>query len=98
MPFRLPVRLLVQQSALRRPIPQRSFRTTSLRSATLAAQPHTQPTILRFSPSSQYIEQEELDVELPAPEDVKLVITDRAAEVTGHQFTIHSVILTRRVS
>jgi len=33
------------------------------------------------TPSPDYIEQEELDVELLNPEEVKLVITDRAAEV-----------------
>ncbi|KAL9711671.1 [4Fe-4S] proteins maturation [Leucoagaricus gongylophorus] len=32
------------------------------------------------TPSPDYIEQEELDVELLNPEEVKLVITDRAAE------------------
>jgi hypothetical protein len=33
------------------------------------------------TPSPEYIEQEELDVELLPSEEVKLVITDRAAEV-----------------
>ncbi|KAJ3500347.1 hypothetical protein NLJ89_g9840 [Agrocybe chaxingu] len=38
------------------------------------------PTVVLFSPSKEYIEQEELDVELLPPEQVKLEITDRAAE------------------
>lgn len=33
------------------------------------------------APSPEYIEKEELDVELLKPEQVNLVITDRAAEV-----------------
>jgi len=33
------------------------------------------------TPSLDYIKQEELDVELLPPDEVKLVITDRAAEV-----------------
>jgi len=33
------------------------------------------------TPSADYIQQEELDVELLPPDEVKLVITDRAAEV-----------------
>ncbi|CAA7259146.1 unnamed protein product [Cyclocybe aegerita] len=40
----------------------------------------TAPTVVLFSPSKEYIEQEELDVELLPPEQVKLEITDRAAE------------------
>ncbi|KAG5651001.1 hypothetical protein H0H81_010260 [Sphagnurus paluster] len=58
----------------------RAFTNTLFRNATLAQQPQGEPTIVLSSPSKEYIEQEEIDVELPAPEDVKLVITDRAAE------------------
>ncbi|KAG5350488.1 hypothetical protein C0989_010795 [Termitomyces sp. Mn162] len=38
------------------------------------------PTLLLSSPSLEYLEREEIDVDLPPPEEVKLVITDRAAE------------------
>ncbi|KAG6920049.1 hypothetical protein DXG01_010117 [Tephrocybe rancida] len=38
------------------------------------------PTLLLSTPSPEYLEQEEIDVDLPPPEDVNLVITDRAAE------------------
>jgi len=56
-------------------------RLRPFRTASLAAKPPTHPTVLLSSPSSAYVQQEELDVELPPPENVKLVITDRAAEV-----------------
>jgi hypothetical protein len=36
-----------------------------------------------FAPSQEAIENEELDVELLPPEEVKLEITDRAAEVSS---------------
>ncbi|KAG6897715.1 hypothetical protein C0992_011925 [Termitomyces sp. T32_za158] len=48
--------------------------------ATLASQVQGKPTLLLSSPSPEYLEQEEIDVDLPPPEQVKLVITDRAAE------------------
>ncbi|KAF5388831.1 hypothetical protein D9757_005623 [Collybiopsis confluens] len=38
------------------------------------------PTVLLSLPSTDYLEQEEIDVELLPPEDAKIVITDRAAE------------------
>ncbi|KAJ3800353.1 hypothetical protein GGU11DRAFT_677519 [Lentinula aff. detonsa] len=38
------------------------------------------PTVLLSLPSTEYLEQEEIDVELIPPEDVKVIITDRAAE------------------
>lgn len=36
------------------------------------------------SPSPEYLEQEEIDVEVLTGDDVKLEITDRAAEVLIH--------------
>jgi len=48
--------------------------------ATFATPPETRPTVVLSSPSVEYIEKEELDVELPPPENIKLIITDRAAE------------------
>ncbi|KAJ2931297.1 hypothetical protein H1R20_g5829, partial [Candolleomyces eurysporus] len=48
--------------------------------AALASEISAQPTIVLDTPSREYLEEEELDVELIPPEQVKLVITDRAAE------------------
>ncbi|KAG6861691.1 hypothetical protein C0995_013260 [Termitomyces sp. Mi166 len=48
--------------------------------ATLASQVQGKPTLLLSSPSPEYLEQEEIDVDLPPLEEVNLVITDRAAE------------------
>ncbi|KAF8893905.1 hypothetical protein BD779DRAFT_1504065 [Infundibulicybe gibba] len=65
------------------PIPCLSHRylsTTRLYNAALASKPPAAPTVVVFQPSPEYIEQEELDVELLPTEAVKLVITDRAAE------------------
>lgn len=62
-------------------LPTRLFSTTLLRNATLASQLQGEPTVTLFTPSAKFLEEEELDVELIPPEDVKLVITDRAAEV-----------------
>ena len=59
-------------------------RPSPFRKASLAAKPPTHPTVLLSSPSPAYVQQEELDVELP-PENVNLVITDRAAEVCHGQ-------------
>ncbi|GLB37335.1 putative iron-sulphur cluster biosynthesis [Lyophyllum shimeji] len=58
----------------------RHFSRTSFRNATLASHPQGKPTVVLSTPSPEFIEQEELDVDLPRPEEVKLVITDRAAE------------------
>lgn len=60
---------------------QRNISTTIPRFAALATLLPTQPTIVLYSPSPEYIEKEELDVDLLPPEQVKLEITDRAAEV-----------------
>ncbi|KAG6813769.1 hypothetical protein H0H92_007721 [Tricholoma furcatifolium] len=58
----------------------RQFSATLFRSATLASQVEGKPTVLLSSPSAKYLEQEEIDVDLPPLEEVNLVITDRAAE------------------
>jgi len=58
----------------------RKFSITPFRNATLASQSQGKPTVVLSSPSAEYIEQEELDVELPPLKEVNLVITDRAAE------------------
>ncbi|KAF7321394.1 Fe-S-biosyn domain-containing protein [Mycena kentingensis (nom. inval.)] len=65
---------------LRRCPPIRTFTTSLPRRAVLAAQLPSKPTVLLASPTPQYIEQEELDVELLPPEQAQIVITDRAAE------------------
>jgi hypothetical protein len=61
------------------------------RRAALATQPSAQPTVLLVSPSPEYLEQEEIDVELLPPQHAQIIITDRAAEVrvTGHD-TVHT--------
>ncbi|KAJ7928529.1 hypothetical protein B0H13DRAFT_1967655 [Mycena leptocephala] len=50
------------------------------RRAALATQPPAQPTVLLVSPSPEYLEQEEIDVELLPPQQAQIIITDRAAE------------------
>lgn len=62
-------------------ITQRGLSVTSRRHAALAPSLPAQPTVVLCTPSPEYIEKEELDVELLPPEQVKLEITDRAAEV-----------------
>ena len=47
-------------------------------------------TLLLQTPSPQYIAKQELDVDLPPPDHVKLVITDRAAEVCPPRLLFHS--------
>ncbi|KAF5321945.1 hypothetical protein D9619_001493 [Psilocybe cf. subviscida] len=54
--------------------------TTPRQTAALASSLPTHPTEVLFAPSQEAIEKEELDVELLPPEQVKLEITDRAAE------------------
>lgn len=49
--------------------------------AALASRLPSQPIMVLQTPSADYIQQEELDVELLPTDEVKLVITDRAAEV-----------------
>ncbi|KAJ7782847.1 hypothetical protein B0H16DRAFT_1297595 [Mycena metata] len=60
--------------------PTRQLTTSLPRRAALATPPPAQPTVLLFSPSPEYIEQEEIDVELLPPQEAQIVITDRAAE------------------
>jgi len=62
-------------------INQRGLSVTPQRHATLAPSLPTQPTVVLCTPSPEYIEKEELDVELLPPDQAKLEITDRAAEV-----------------
>ncbi|KAJ7714345.1 hypothetical protein DFH07DRAFT_863451 [Mycena maculata] len=58
----------------------RSLATSRPRRAAVATKPPSQPTILLSSPSPEYIEQEEIDVDLLPPDQAQIVITDRAAE------------------
>ncbi|KAJ6593614.1 hypothetical protein B0H19DRAFT_1091176 [Mycena capillaripes] len=58
----------------------RALTTSWPRRAALATPPPAQPTVLLSSPSPQYIEQEEIDVELLPPQQAQIIITDRAAE------------------
>ncbi|KAF8160882.1 hypothetical protein B0H34DRAFT_653794 [Crassisporium funariophilum] len=48
--------------------------------AALASSLPTKPTVVLSSPSLEYIEKEEINVDLIPPEQVNLEITDRAAE------------------
>ncbi|KAG5646847.1 hypothetical protein DXG03_002224 [Asterophora parasitica] len=48
--------------------------------ASLASHPQGKATVVLSTPSPEYIEQEELDIDLLPQEQVNLVITDRAAE------------------
>lgn len=65
----------------------RSLTTSWPRRAALASHPPAQPTVLLFSPSPEYIEEEEIDVDLLPPQEAQIVITDRAAEVRA---TVHT--------
>ena len=58
------------------------FYTSTSSKAALASEIPAQPTIVLDTPSPEYLKEEELDVDLIPPEQVKLVITDRAAEVS----------------
>lgn len=66
--------------------------TTSRQTAALASSLPTHPTEVLFAPSQEAIEKEELDVELLPPEQVKLEITDRAAEVSLSESHLHSIL------
>ncbi|KAJ4483707.1 hypothetical protein J3R30DRAFT_3283946 [Lentinula aciculospora] len=50
------------------------------RTTTVTQHLPSSPTILLSSPSIEYLEQEEIDVEALPPEDANVIITDRAAE------------------
>lgn len=90
-------RRLLLTNTLRPILPSTSFpcirtlSTTIPRSAALADQLPAQPTVVLQTPSSEYIEKEELDVELIPPEQIELVITDRAAEVSSLIYSIYSL-------
>ena len=60
----------------------RSLSSTPKRLAALASSLPAKPTVVLSTPSTEYIEKEELNVELLPPEQVKLDITDRAAEAS----------------
>lgn len=61
---------------------RRTFVSTIPRLNSLASHPPlAHATTIVFSPTPQQIEDEELDVELIPPKDIKIVVTDRAAEV-----------------
>jgi hypothetical protein len=59
----------------------RSLATTPSRRAALAERLLSKPTVVLHTPSPEYIEREELSIELLPVNQVNLVITDRAAEV-----------------
>ena len=61
---------------------QRNLSSTARRPAALAPSLPAKPTVVLATPSTDYIKKEELDVELLPPEQVKLDITDRAAEAS----------------
>ncbi|KAJ7078822.1 hypothetical protein B0H15DRAFT_859367 [Mycena belliarum] len=58
----------------------RTLTTSWTRRAALASHPPAKPTVLLSSPSPEYIQQEEIDVELLPPQEAQIIITDRAAE------------------
>jgi hypothetical protein len=60
----------------------RNLSSTTRRLAALASSLPTKPTVVLATPSTDYIEKEGLDFELLPPEQVKLDITDRAAEAS----------------
>lgn len=66
----------VRRAALRAPR-ARTLTTSWPRRAALPAQ----PTVLLSSPSPEYLEQEEIDVDLLPPQEAHIILTDRAAEV-----------------
>lgn len=41
----------------------------------------SRPTMTKATPNLDYLEKEEIEVELPPPEQISVIITDRAAEV-----------------
>ncbi|KAF8627789.1 hypothetical protein AX15_004217 [Amanita polypyramis BW_CC] len=71
--------LRLPSTLARRPF-VRHVASSSPTRATLASRPPSHPTILLHTPSPDYMAHEEIDVDLPQRENVKLIITDRAAE------------------
>ncbi|KAJ7350349.1 hypothetical protein DFH08DRAFT_861152 [Mycena albidolilacea] len=65
----------VRRAALRAPR-ARTLTTSWPRRAAFPAQ----PTVLLSSPSPEYLEQEEIDVDLLPPQEAHVILTDRAAE------------------
>ncbi|KIM77502.1 hypothetical protein PILCRDRAFT_825276 [Piloderma croceum F 1598] len=78
------LRLTAANSArLRSVVPsnhKRFFSSSSPSTSALASHHTAHPTVVVFTPSPQHIEQEELDVDLIPPQDIKIELTDRAAE------------------
>ena len=72
--------------------PSRNLSSTTKRLAALASLP-TKPTVVLATPSPDYIKKEELDVEILPPEQVKLDITDRAADVSPFHLINRSAFL-----
>jgi hypothetical protein len=60
---------------------QRYFSSSRRALAAHATPEHSQASIILRAPNPDYIEQEEIDVELPPEADVDIHITERAAEV-----------------
>ncbi|KAK0212725.1 hypothetical protein DFS33DRAFT_1248165 [Desarmillaria ectypa] len=81
-------RRLIRPPAYRSSIllPTRSFSLTKCRQAAFSEQPPSQPTKLLSIPSKEYLEEEEIDVEIPEDKDIRIVITDRAAEACVFPF------------
>jgi hypothetical protein len=71
-------------------VPQRSYSTTRKTSAALAGRTIAQHSVVVFSPSPAQIEQQNIEVDFIPPEEVKIDITDRAAEV--RPFSLSSVV------
>lgn len=72
------------------PTSARSISTTLPRNVALATKPPAHPTVVLFSPSAEYLKKGELDVEVLPHQDIKLIITDRAAEVMWLCDSCHS--------
>jgi hypothetical protein len=58
----------------------RPFTRSRISSAALASHSQAKPSIIIFSPTKEQLEKEEIDVDLIPPQDIKLEITERAAE------------------
>ncbi len=59
-----------------------AYSASAPRRTTVTQHLPSSPTIVTSLPSPDYLEQEEIDVELLPAEEAKVIITDRAAEVT----------------
>ncbi|KAJ7874780.1 hypothetical protein B0H14DRAFT_2717523 [Mycena olivaceomarginata] len=83
----------VRRAALRAPR-ARTLTTSWPRRAALPAQ----PTVLLSSPSPEYLQQEEIDVDLLPPQEAHVILTDRAAEHFSHPTVKPSNLLVDAVS